>query len=359
MVTRSGARLRRDGNQLIASDDQEELVRVPLELVDLVILQGQIHVTAPAVTACLDRQIPIAYLDSEGRFRGRLEPPSLQVAALQRAQLHLVENPAACIALAQKVVEAKLHSGRTALRRWAEGQSELAEYGQAMALAGSAAMEALDLASLRGHEGAGAAAYWHGFRLVTPAEWAFAGRIAHPPGDPLNALLSYGYTLLYIRIVGALRAVGLSPYLGFYHRQVHAVRDSLGATGAAFRASCPPSNHGRLRRDGDPLMSDEPDAEQAGRAPRRVIAVHFDIADDKRRRRLTRQLLGFGQRMLWSGFECLVRPRDMPRFRLAIAKPLDPATDRVRIYELCAACRTRIDGIGAPLGRIEEDGWFI
>src|SRR5262249_37852021 len=43
----------------------------------------------------------------------------------------------------------------------------------------------------------------------------------HPPKDPVNGLLSLGYTLLYNDVYGAVNLVGLDPYMGFFHQPKH------------------------------------------------------------------------------------------------------------------------------------------
>jgi CRISPR-associated protein Cas1 len=70
---------------------------------------------------------------------------------------------------------------------------------------------------LRGLEGAGAAAYFEGFADLLPASLHFAGRNRRPPRDPVNAMLSLGYTLLHAEAVLALYGAGLDPFVGFFH----------------------------------------------------------------------------------------------------------------------------------------------
>ncbi len=74
------------------------------------------------------------------------------------------------------------------------------------------------LDSLRGHEGAAARAYFGGLMGVFAPTLAFTGRNRRPPRDPVNAVLSLGYTLLHAQAVQACVAAGLDPLLGFYHR---------------------------------------------------------------------------------------------------------------------------------------------
>lgn len=71
--------------------------------------------------------------------------------------------------------------------------------------------------SLRGIEGSGAHAYFEGFRMTLPESWGFTGRVKHPSRDPVNALLSYGYGMLYGQARIALVCQGLSPYYGVFH----------------------------------------------------------------------------------------------------------------------------------------------
>jgi CRISPR-associated protein Cas1 len=77
--------------------------------------------------------------------------------------------------------------------------------------------QARSIESLLGIEGAASAAYFRLFGEWIPKPWRFGKRIAHPPGDPINAMLSLGYTLLYNRMTSHLNEIGLDPYQGFFH----------------------------------------------------------------------------------------------------------------------------------------------
>ena len=77
------------------------------------------------------------------------------------------------------------------------------------------------LDSLRGLEGAGATAYFGVFdELILGAKplFAFNTRSRRPPLDPINALLSFAYSLLANDCASALESVGLDSYVGFLHR---------------------------------------------------------------------------------------------------------------------------------------------
>jgi len=82
---------------------------------------------------------------------------------------------------------------------------------------GQKAHSSSSLDSLRGHEGAAGARYFGALKQLVPAEWGFARRVYHPPTDPVNALLSLGYTLLLKDTTATVQLVGLDPFLGFFH----------------------------------------------------------------------------------------------------------------------------------------------
>lgn len=220
-VTTAGSKIQRSGGQLLVRPPGGEATHVPLELVEMVVLQGRCSVTADGVAACLERGIPVIYLRASGAYQGRLESSGTVTAATLRAQARLAEDPARCLALARRVVAAKLDNMAVVLRRGGEGHDEASAALHADAIA---AGEAPTLDALRGHEGAGAARYFAALRGMLDLAWGFSRRVAHPPEGPFNALLGYAYTLLYGRQMAAVQAAGLNPYLGFFHgdREGHA-----------------------------------------------------------------------------------------------------------------------------------------
>lgn len=85
-----------------------------------------------------------------------------------------------------------------------------------------------NVASLRGVEGTAARTYFDGFGKMVLGGFTFEGRKKHPSTDPVNALLSFGYTLLFNEISSLLDGLGFDPYLGYFH-EVDYGRASLAA----------------------------------------------------------------------------------------------------------------------------------
>ncbi|TXT53662.1 MAG: putative CRISPR-associated endonuclease Cas1 1 [Candidatus Thorarchaeota archaeon] len=66
-------------------------------------------------------------------------------------------------------------------------------------------------------EGQAARQYFEGLELIIPEEFRFDGRTRRPPTDPVNAMLSYGYAILYSRVFTTTAACGLEPFAGYLH----------------------------------------------------------------------------------------------------------------------------------------------
>lgn len=78
--------------------------------------------------------------------------------------------------------------------------------------------QAQNLEMLRGVEGSAARLYFEALRLIIPDPFSFEGRNRRPPRDPVNSLLSLGYTLLAQTVEMILHIQGLSTQIGFLHQ---------------------------------------------------------------------------------------------------------------------------------------------
>ncbi|MEB3197707.1 MAG: CRISPR-associated endonuclease Cas1 [Candidatus Sericytochromatia bacterium] len=277
-LAQEGTRIQRVDHQLVASLHGTEAARVPLEWLDLVVLQGACHMTQPALAACLAHGIPVAYLSRRGDLLGRLEPHAPRVARVQRAQLRYAESTTACLALAQQVVHAKLRNAHTVLRRADDEPNGSAL--QQLENAAEGCRRAEDTDQLRGWEGAGAAAYFQALADELEPDWGFVGRRYRPAPDPINAALNFVYSLLRTRLCGAIAAAGLNPYLGFYHadREGHtALASDLMEEwrhAVADRLVLQAVESGQLRRE-DADLGSEGD-HQLGDANRRTLITLWE-----------------------------------------------------------------------------------
>jgi CRISPR-associated protein Cas1 len=191
----------------------------PEELAQCVVM-GNVSLTTPAVQALLRAGTDVVFLTRSGRFLGRLSNGLACHVELRRAQFRAFEDPQRALDLARRFVTGKIENQRRLLRRH---QKRKPSDNVAVALGrlrrSLAAVEgAGDLDALRGVEGAAAAAYFGCLgALITAPGIVFERRLRRPPPDPVNVLLSFGYTLLGNLVHAAVETAGLDPYLGCLH----------------------------------------------------------------------------------------------------------------------------------------------
>lgn len=183
---------------------------------DRIVLFGNVHLTTPTVTYALDKGVDVVFLSAGGDYRGCLEGPVGKDAQVRAAQFRAAETEEGRLKVAREVVSGKLRN-MAALwrRRGSEGRS--AEVARSLVRYLPRVERARSLAELRGYEGSATAAHFAAFRSCVPAGLGFRKRVHRPPTDPVNALLSLGYTLLHGEVRSAVAAAGLDPYRGFYH----------------------------------------------------------------------------------------------------------------------------------------------
>lgn len=216
-VTEPGAQVEKEYHHLLVTLNDQVLMRVPLARVSEVVLVGPVGVTTPALLSLLEAGVNLFLVSRTGQLRGRLVPPTPRNIPLRRRQYERAQDPVFCLEVARAIVKGKLRNQRTLARRICrQGKGDEAAVEE-LARALRQVDDAPDMESLRGLEGTGARAYFRVLRGALREEWAFDRRTRRPPGDPLNALLSLGYTLLTQSMMTALEVVGLDPYEGFFH----------------------------------------------------------------------------------------------------------------------------------------------
>jgi len=217
-VLESGARLGLSGEVLEVRTDAGVVAETPLIEVASISLFGNAHISSQAMRAVLSRNVPVFYLSYGGWLTGwarSVDDHSLDLRIAQYAAAHDEER---CLPVARAFVTGKIRNQRTMVRRALGGAAR--ETLQAMAFLHHRAERARSSDELLGLEGAAAKRYFEAFAdmLGTATGFEVTGRSRRPPTDPVNAMLSFGYSMLTREALAAVIAVGFEPGLGFYHR---------------------------------------------------------------------------------------------------------------------------------------------
>lgn len=239
--------VRKDGERFVIEVEKEKCAEARIGEVSQVAVFGNTMLSSAALHECFRRDIPVSWHTYGGWFVGHTVGTGHRNVETRIHQYRASFDSRVCLSLARGWVHAKIANCRTLLRRnWRGSQAweseddspdqvEVAlERGDAAAMPRELvigfredmehAKSARSMDSLLGIEGAAASRYFSNFASLLRVEdtasmqFDFMGRNRRPPKDPINALLSFAYAMLTREWTVVLSAVGLDPYLGFYHQ---------------------------------------------------------------------------------------------------------------------------------------------
>ena len=219
------ARVAKSGETLVVTVDDEKVATARLAETSQVIVMGNVHLTTPCLHELMWRGIPVTWHSYGGWFFGHTAGNGHKNVELRTAQYRASFDETTCLRFARGLVSAKIQNCRTLLRRnWkrdASSQPVLVD----LKSDSRRPARATSLGELLGVEGTAAARYFRAFNAMLQEDgpaaafaFDFGTRNRRPPTDPVNALLSFAYSLLVRSWTVALAAVGFDPFRGLYHQ---------------------------------------------------------------------------------------------------------------------------------------------
>jgi CRISPR-associated protein Cas1 len=225
-VTTQGSYLRLDHETVRVDVDGANRVQIPLHHIGSIVCFGNVLISPALMARCAEDGRSLVLLDRNGRFRGRLEGPSSGNVLLRRAQHEALSDSGKTLAIARYLVAGKIQNCRHVILRAAreagdeQDEKMLRETAKVLSSVRPRLVRAESLDVVRGLEGEAARAYFNSFNLMVRVDretFHMNTRNRRPPRDPLNALLSFLYTLLLNDCAGALEGVGLDRQIGYLH----------------------------------------------------------------------------------------------------------------------------------------------
>lgn len=219
-VLEQNASVVKEGERILIKKDRYVLHTLHAFKLEQVVLFGNIFLTPAAMAYLLKLGIDTVFMGRNGRYRGRLQGPYSKNISLSQRQFEKLGRGDFRLETAKGIVVGKLRNLRAVLLRLNRSNEDAALDDRILGIKNT--IERIDAASdpdaLMGYEGRGSALYFEGFPKGLRADgFAFTKRIRRPPTDPVNALLSLGYTFLLNEVLGAVAIVGFDPYLGALH----------------------------------------------------------------------------------------------------------------------------------------------
>ena len=224
-VAGHGLVIGKSGDVLRIRNRDKSVQEVRIGEISQVNLFGNAHLTASAIEGLCRAEKPVAHFSYGGWFYGLTHGLGLKNVFLRRRQFALAEQPLFCLAVARQITAAKIRNQRTLLRR---NHIEPPRTVMVQLRRGAEkALAAADLEELLGIEGTAARLYFGAFTGMLKSEegdesrefsFDFTRRNRRPPRDPVNALLSFAYSLLTRDLTIVCHCIGFDPFVGFFHQ---------------------------------------------------------------------------------------------------------------------------------------------
>ncbi len=222
VAQRDGVRVGVRGQSLCFSDrDGAQVREMPLAGIESLAVVGNVQVSTQALHILASRGVPVVFMTSAGRTVAMLDPLGPVSAETRAAQVRRFDDPASRLELARALTSAKIINQRTLLLRNASGMPR--SIADDLAQQADRATRADSVDALLGHEGTAARLYFEWFPAMIRdpqlrERFESSGRKRRPPPDPVNAVLSFAYSMLVHECTSALRLASLEPTIGAFHR---------------------------------------------------------------------------------------------------------------------------------------------
>lgn len=225
-VTGTNRYLSLDGENVVVLEEREEIGRIPLHNLQSIVTFGYTGASPALMGACAERNIDLAFMSGNGRFLARVTGEVKGNVTLRKQQYRVSDNKEESISIAKNFVFGKVYNARWILERAARDYplrldaDKLRDKSAFLYHSLQEIRACEDTSRLLGLEGEAASVIFSVFDqliLQQKESFFFQERSKRPPLDNVNAMLSFAYSLLAGMCGSALEAVGLDPYVGFYH----------------------------------------------------------------------------------------------------------------------------------------------
>lgn len=222
-----GTSLSRDNEGFVVTH-KDGKQRIPAIGIKSIQISRGAQITSDAVMLAIENEIEILFMDKAGNPIGRVWSPKYgSISTIRKGQLNFTYTKDA-VSWIKDIISRKIENQQALLLMMNtqnpevdavrnKSISKLEDYQLKISRLDGEIVA--DIApQLRGWEGVSSKIYFDTLNLFIPEELRFANRSQHPAMDIVNAMLNYGYGLLYGKIEGALIKAGIDPYVGIFHR---------------------------------------------------------------------------------------------------------------------------------------------
>jgi CRISPR-associated protein Cas1 len=198
---------------------------------EVVVASRGVSLSSDVLKEFCERGIRLSFIEASGRPYAMLSSPVLTATVESRREQLLAYRDERGLNFARLIVRGKIRNQRHLLLYFGKylKQSDAERFKIVSAFARK--LRALELqarriegtsvgekrAELMGLEGVAGRLYWEAVRAIVESKAEFMSRVHQGASDAFNALLNYGYGILYAHVWGAVVNAGLEPFAGYLH----------------------------------------------------------------------------------------------------------------------------------------------
>lgn len=218
-VVENGIQLKKKSNRIAVKKDGKIVQEYRVADLKRVMVFGNSQITTELMRFLAGKGIEVAFLSSRGKYAYRLVPEMSKNIYLRMAQHERYQDMDARLRLSKSMIEGKIKNQRVFLVRYRRNQArvDLSKAIESLGQSSKKVEKAESLEQLRGVEGNASRIFFASFGKLLLNGFELATREYHPPPDPVNAMLGFGYMLVFNELSGLLEAFGFDIYLGFFH----------------------------------------------------------------------------------------------------------------------------------------------
>lgn len=221
-ITRPDCYLHKERETVVIKQGDDKIGQFPMLALQNILCFGQVGVSPALMAACIEVGVGLFFFTEFGKFQAQVTGMPRGNVLLRRTQYRWADDEEKSVSVARLMIAAKVGNCRAVLMREQRnhGANEtLAKAAHTLTTLLENIRHVSSVPKLMGLEGEAASVYFGVFStLLRMQGFEFCGRVRRPPGDPVNALLSFAYVLLASECASALAGVGLDPYVGFLHQ---------------------------------------------------------------------------------------------------------------------------------------------
>lgn len=227
-ICEQGVKVNLEGEMLVCSAGGEVIKKIRIETVDRVLAFGNIQFTSQCLASLAERDIPVSFHSTHGRYRFSLHQPMGKNGQRRLSQYMLTSDLPYRLSFAKSITAAKISNSSEFIKRYGRRHEipNLKEFIFTMESLMEKLASAPDRDAIMGLEGFAARVYFHMYGFIINTSLFFNGRSKRPPLDPVNALLSLGYTVFAGESASLIEGCGCDPSIGFLH-EIQYGRSSL------------------------------------------------------------------------------------------------------------------------------------